>query len=128
MRNAINANTKFIFTIPTRTWEERMPKKNCWDLKNCGRQPGGRMVGEHGVCPAATNELLDGIHEGKNAGRACWVVAGTFCGGVVQGTEAQKQHNCWKCDFFQLVKKEETSSPCGFSSSLLGMKRVLEKS
>ncbi len=105
-----------------------MSRTNCWDFKNCGRQPGGRLVGEHGVCPAATNDLLNGVHEGKNAGRACWVVAGTFCGGAVQGTEAQKQHNCWKCDFFQLVKKEETSSPRGFSSSLLGMKRVLERS
>jgi hypothetical protein len=56
------------------------------------------------------------------------VVAGTFCGGAVQGTEAQKQHNCWRCDFFQLVKKEETSSPLGFSATMLGMKSILRKS
>jgi hypothetical protein len=55
-------------------------------------------------------------------------VAGTFCGGAVQGSEAQKQHNCWKCDFFQLVKNEEAPSPNGFSTTLLGMKKVLEKS
>lgn len=103
-------------------------KTNCWEFKKCERQPGGRLVGEFGVCQAAAHEMLNGIHGGENAGRACWAVAGTFCGGAVQGTEAQKQHNCWMCDFFQLVKKEETPSPQGFSASLLGMKKVLEKS
>lgn|SRR5574341_11494 len=105
-----------------------MPKTNCWEFKNCDRQPGGKLVGELGICPATIDKALNGIHGGINAGRACWAVAGTFCGGAVQGTEAQKQHNCWKCDFFQLVRKEETASPIGFSSTLLGMKRVLEKS
>ncbi len=105
-----------------------MAKINCWEFKRCERQPGGRLVGELGVCPAAMYEQLDRIHGGRNAGRACWVVAGTFCGGAVQGTEAQKQHNCWKCDFFQAVKLEETPSPVGFSASLLGMKKVLERS
>lgn len=105
-----------------------MPMTNCWEFKKCDRQPGGKLVGELGICPATTDKALNGIHGGMNAGRACWVVAGTFCGGAVQGTEAQKQHNCWKCDFFQLVRKEETASAIGFSSTLLGMKKVLEKS
>ena len=105
-----------------------MSLANCWEFKKCERQPGGRLTGELGVCPAATHETLGGVHGGKNAGRACWVVAGTFCGGAVQGSEAQKQHNCWKCDFFQLVKNEEAPSPNGFSTTLLGMKKVLEKS
>ena len=104
-----------------------MPKVNCWEYKNCGRQPGGRLVGELGVCPASTYEPLTGIHGGKNAGRGCWVVSGTFCSGVVQGTEAQKQLNCWTCEFFQLVRKEEAESPQGYSVSTLGMKKILEK-
>lgn len=104
-----------------------MPKPNCWEFKKCERQPGGRLAGELGVCPASTYEKLNGMHYGKNAGRACWAVAGTFCGGTVQGTEAQKQHNCWKCDFFQSVRKEEEKAPRGFSATMLGMTRVLEK-
>ncbi len=103
------------------------PKTNCWEFKKCGRQATGALAKERGICPASTHESLNGIHGGKNAGRACWVVAGTFCGGEVQGTEAQKQHNCWKCDFFQVVKKEEADSPHGFSISELGMKKSLEK-
>lgn len=105
-----------------------MAKMNCWEFKKCDRQPGGRLTGELGICPAATDSTLNTIHGGKNAGRACWVVAGTFCGGAVQGSEAQKQHSCWKCDFFQLVKKEESLSPLGFSTTTLGMKSILRRS
>ncbi len=103
-------------------------KVNCWEFKKCERQPGGRLAGEIGICPASTRESLNGIHGGKNGGRACWVLAGTFCGGALQGTSAQKQNNCWKCDFFQMVKKEEADSPHGFSISELGMRKTLEKS
>lgn len=104
-----------------------MVKMNCWEFKKCDRHPGGRLVGELGVCPASTDTSLHTIHGGRNAGRACWVIAGTFCGGVVQGSEAQKQHNCWKCEFFQKVRKEEDGSPIGFSTTMLGMQRVLAK-
>jgi hypothetical protein len=104
-----------------------MPKLNCWEHKKCERHPGGKLAGELGVCPAATQQNLNGVHGGKNAGRACWAVAGTFCGGAVQGTEAQKQHNCWMCEVFQSVRKEEEPSAQGFSTTLLGMTRGLEK-
>lgn len=82
-------------------------KMNCWDFKKCGRERGGSKTAELGVCPAATEARLEGIHAGKMAGRACWVVAGTLCSGREQGTFAQKYHNCEKCDFFILVKREE---------------------
>lgn len=103
------------------------PKLNCWEFKKCERHGSGRLAGELGMCPAFTGHSLNGVHGGRNSGRACWVVAGTFCGGAIQGTEAQKQHSCWQCDFFQLVKKEEFDSPQGFSITLLGMKKTLEK-
>ncbi|MDH4164450.1 MAG: hypothetical protein OEW15_17440 [Nitrospirota bacterium] len=38
-----------------------------------------------GLCPAAAEEALDGVHDGTNAGRSCWVVAGTLCKDSVQG-------------------------------------------
>ncbi len=84
-----------------------MKKLNCWEFKNCGREPGGIKVDERGICPAAVEIKLHGTHGGTNAGRACWVVAGSMCGDKVQGTFAQKYDNCVKCDFFQNVKKEE---------------------
>jgi hypothetical protein len=84
-----------------------MGRKNCWEFKGCGREPGGKKSGELGVCPAPALERLDGIHRGKNAGRVCWLVAGTMCGGEVQGTFANKCKDCRECDFYRTVKQEE---------------------
>jgi len=76
-------------------------KKNCWEFKSCGN-------GEH--CPAFREKGLDGVNSGKRAGRACWVVAGTLCGGEVHGEFAQKIDDCEECEFYQLVLKEERDS------------------
>lgn len=84
-----------------------MAKKNCWEFKKCGREPGGYRVRQLGVCPATTDGRLDGVHDGRNSGRACWVVAGTLCRGEVQGSFAMKYLDCAKCDFYRLVKSEE---------------------
>jgi hypothetical protein len=85
-------------------------KQNCWELKDCGRTPGGSKVADLGVCPAANDRIHDGVNGGKNAGRFCWAVAGTFCGGKVQGTFAEKQGTCLTCEFFKKVKSEEGTS------------------
>ena len=80
---------------------------NCWDVKVCGRQPGGIKVAEFGVCPAAADESSEGLNGGKKGGRICWAVAGTFCGGKIQGSFAQKELTCMSCDFYKRVKEEE---------------------
>lgn len=82
-------------------------KENCWEFKRCGRQKDGSQCHLLGVCPAATDERLDSVHGGLNAGRACWLIAGTLCGGELQGTFAKKMKNCLQCDFYLKVKKEE---------------------
>ena len=104
-----------------------MPKKNCWEHKGCGRERGGKKAHDLGVCPAATNEELDTVHDGNMAGRACWVVAGSLCDGQVQGTPAEKLANCLRCAFYNLVKAEEEESALGFSATEIGMKRQHEK-
>lgn len=88
-----------------------MPKKlNCWEYKQCGREPNGGNVGKLGVCPAATEKRLHDVHEGINAGRSCWVVAGTYCQGKVQGIFAQKITTCKECDFYKKVQAENFST------------------
>lgn len=82
-------------------------KKNCWEVKNCGREEGGKKTDSLGICPAASESRLDGIHSGRNGGRACWVIAGTLCRGKMQGTFAAKFDSCEKCDFYQSVQKDE---------------------
>lgn len=85
-------------------------KANCWEFKKCGREPGGLKAVELGVCPSAITSKYDGVHGGKNAGRICWVVAGTLCKGEVQGSFAQKIGNCQKCDFHLHVLSEEMNN------------------
>ena len=77
---------------------------------NCGREPGGACVVEHGICPVATEIRLDGAHGGKNGGRICWVVSGTFCGNKVQGKFAAKIASCKDCPFYRQVRKEERAT------------------
>jgi len=84
-----------------------MRKTNCWEMKNCGRGLGGDKVEEFGVCPAADASAHDGLNGGLNAGRYCWRVAGTFCGGEIQGVFATKVDNCTQCKVFKKVVREE---------------------
>jgi hypothetical protein len=111
--------------------EEKRPetaKVNCWEFKKCGRQPGGHKEKELGTCPATVATDFNGAHGGSAAGRACWAVAGSLCGGKIQGTYAQKLNNCWRCEFMNLVKREEEPTLFGFSHTRLGIESVLKKS
>jgi len=73
----------------------------------CGREPGGQNVAQFGACPAATDESFEDINSGTCGGRFCWAVAGTFCGGRIQGTYAEKRDSCLSCSFYHLVQAEE---------------------
>jgi len=82
-------------------------KLNCWEVLECGREPGGSRESERGPCSAATETTCDRINGGVNAGRFCWVVSGTLCGDEVQGTLEEKAEACHQCAFFRRVKYEE---------------------
>ena len=82
-------------------------KINCWEYKKCERRPDGIQANEFGICPATTSRSHHGTNGGINAGRYCWRVAGTLCGGKTQGTLAKRIMDCAKCDFYTLVKEEE---------------------
>jgi len=84
-----------------------MPGLNCWEFKKCGRQPDGIKASELGVCPAASASSVNGANGGTNGGRVCWYIAGTLCGGKVQGTFATKLTNCMQCEFYKSVLTAE---------------------
>jgi hypothetical protein len=96
-----------------RLWEIEFGKhrrKNCWEVMSCGREPGGLVSGEGGVCPAASDHVHWGQNNGQFAGRYCWKVLGTFRNGEVQLDFAEKMRGCAMCEFFQQVKREEGAS------------------
>ncbi len=63
---------------------------NCWEFKKCGRESGGVKTNELGICPAY-----------PDSGHGCARIAGTLCGGEVQGSFASKLSNCMNCDFYK---------------------------
>ncbi|MDA8433400.1 MAG: hypothetical protein M0Z60_10630 [Nitrospiraceae bacterium] len=83
--------------------------RNCWEFFSCK---------DYSTCPVPGETRLDGVHGGKNAGRACWVVAGTMCGGSRQGSHVDKEHGCLQCKFYALVKEEEFGKSEGFKLSM----------
>ncbi len=58
----------------------------CWEVKNCERE----------ACPAYGHESRP----------RCWEVAGTLCGGVVQGTFARKLKDCRECEVYQHARED----------------------
>jgi hypothetical protein len=72
---------------------------NCWEFMKCGREAGGLKVHEMGVCQAYPNN-----------GKQCARVAGTVCGGKVQGTFDMKIFDCLECDFYKSKHYQETNS------------------
>ncbi len=87
-----------------------MTKRNCWEYKKCGREPGGENVEELGVCPAVQPSEFDGINGGVCSGRFCWGIAETLCDGSQQGSFAKKLMSCIECEFFKEVQDEESQN------------------
>ncbi|XCN75301.1 MAG: two-CW domain-containing protein [Candidatus Electrothrix aestuarii] len=77
---------------------------NCWEFKKCGREPGGKNVSKHGVCPAAAESRADGIHQGKNGGRCCWIISDSYCKINKNGGLTGKFLDCRRCEFYAIVK------------------------
>ncbi|MCI5212553.1 MAG: hypothetical protein D3910_28050 [Candidatus Electrothrix sp. ATG2] len=76
---------------------------NCWEFMDCGREPNGKNVSQYGVCQVAIETTLNGVHNGKNGGRCCWIIVEyspnnsdlPFCTGTA--------HECINCDFYKKV-------------------------
>lgn len=83
-----------------------MAKLNCWEFTRCGKEHGGAKAAE-GICPAALDDVGQGVNGGECCGRLCWSVPGTLCGSGRQGAFAEKREGCERCDFFRLVAREE---------------------
>lgn len=96
---------------------------NCWEFKKCGREVNGSRSRELGVCAASTETRVNGVHGGTNAGRCCWAVVGTLCGGTVQGGFETKVIQCLNCDFYKATWREEQGANYKTPSEILKMLR-----
>ena len=82
-------------------------RANCWEVRQCQREPGGEGARLFGPCQAATDAIFDGLNGGRNGGRICWAVPGTPCGLETLGARVPKFISCLGCDFFRRVYREE---------------------
>ncbi len=89
-----------------------MKKTNCWELKKCGREPGGYNVIHLGICPAALEIRTNKFNGVENGGRSCWAIAGTLCDGKITGIFAKDFGSCLRCDFYEKVMLEDGANLC----------------
>ena len=68
--------------------EEKMSYRPCWEQMQCNQD-----INHEERCPAY-----------PHFGRICWAVAGTLCAGKIQGTYAQKIHDCHKCGYYRAAQ------------------------
>lgn len=75
----------------------------CWEYNQCGREKGGGKAKAKGICPAWPDH-----------GRRCAHIAGTLCGGKVQGESVMKLLSCMRCEFYRSEHYEKSCSgtPC----------------
>jgi hypothetical protein len=82
-------------------------KKNCWEILKCGCSPDDVEPSGDNLCPVIIASAMDGVNDGKMAGRICWAIAGTKCYGDVQKSFEEKEFLCLDCRVFKKVLKEE---------------------
>lgn len=85
-------------------------KLNCWQFKNCGREPGGVLAEILGECPVARTMKYDGLNDGVGAGRACWMVHNSVC--KLDANTSAPVEPCHTCDFYKRVLFEQDEELC----------------
>lgn len=73
-----------IFFLLSQKNGRRKPSRNCWDIRKC---PDSTRA----VCPAWEFD----------AGKLCWFINGTICGGSVQKNWKEKMKICRSCTVFK---------------------------
>jgi hypothetical protein len=85
-----------------------MKRKNCWEMKRCGREPEGKNATSLGVCPAALPSKYDGINGGKYGGRLCWTVTGTFNDRIQpKNDDAKHLEKCIVCYVLKQIVRDK---------------------
>jgi len=93
--------------IETQNWEvsfEDSSIPSCWETKKCTAS----------ACPVYGREHI-----------RCWLIAGTYCGGEIQGQFAHKLGNCSCCEVYQEAVQHNPINEIGenFNSLMLAVKQ-----
>ncbi|MBI5871221.1 MAG: diguanylate cyclase [Actinobacteria bacterium] len=96
--------------VQAQVWDVSFEDENigtCWQIKDCGETS----------CPAYGKEHV-----------RCWLVAGTYCGGEVQGRFAQKLGGCSECEVYRYAVGQNPIDEIGenFNSLMLAVREKEE--
>jgi hypothetical protein len=67
---------------------------HCWKYNSCGHE-------EDSLCPATD----------QKAGRPCWLVPKTLCGGKVHGKHTERIKSCEGCGFYIYIRVLQSKPP-----------------
>ena len=84
-----------------------METRNYRELKN---EPCSTTMEDFDLHPSATEEKAGNPKNEKTEGRACSVIPGTVCEGMIQGTFIEKFEECKSCEFYQEIKEKEENN------------------
>ena len=70
---------------------------NCWEIKKCERQKGGKKV----------NGLSECIASKARMGHSCWAVVGSLCGSEIRCPLAQKIRYCTSCEVYEIYNRSK---------------------
>ena len=82
---------------------------NCWEAKECGREPGGKNVELYGLCSVPEETACNGLNGGENGGRSCWLWRETACTEIMKKSSVQNIRECRECNFYIAVKKTQVT-------------------
>lgn len=77
---------------------------NCWDMKDCGRGPGGRLVGELGECPVVK---AVGSKEENGPDQKCWKVRIKDEKGRLVPNWSRPEKECLNCEVMDITREKE---------------------
>ncbi|MBI5742196.1 MAG: hypothetical protein HZA16_15965 [Nitrospirae bacterium] len=97
-----------------------MDKLNCWEFKKCGREKEGAGLDKSCVCPVARKISADGLNNGRNGGRICWVIADLCCDRKVDCVNTRRGDPCFSCEFrYKVMIEEGLLNVCKSTGELL---------
>ncbi|MCI5118739.1 MAG: hypothetical protein D3913_12480 [Candidatus Electrothrix sp. LOE1_4_5] len=74
---------------------------NCWELKKCGREPGGKNIEKYGLCFVSVSI------NGRNGGQFCWSLRESACESIMQECQVNELKECRQCTFYISIQESE---------------------